>query len=100
MPSVVSSVFEKLKDLTSRLDAAPDKLAEAFSAPLSDLSGYAKLLEEFFSASRTDLIKTVSLRNNGECRLAMAPLDVSGVLKERLWSKLDSAILTSATLAV
>lgn len=100
MPSVISSVFEKLKDLVGRLEAAPDKLFEAFSSQLTDLSGYAKLLEEFFSASRTDLIKTVSLKNNGECKLALAPLDVSGVLKERLWSKLDSVVLTSATLAI
>ncbi|MDQ1343836.1 MAG: polymerase subunit epsilon, partial [Patescibacteria group bacterium] len=62
MSSIVSSVFEKLKEFSSRLQAAPEKLAETFDAPLSDLSGYARLLEEFFSSSRTDLIKTISLR--------------------------------------
>lgn len=30
----------------------------------------------------------------------MYPLDVSALLKDRLWSKLDTAVLTSATLAV
>ncbi|MDQ1343837.1 MAG: ATP-dependent helicase DinG [Patescibacteria group bacterium] len=32
--------------------------------------------------------------------MSMAPLDVSGILKERLWGKLDSVVLTSATLAI
>lgn len=100
MSSVVTSVFEKLRDLTDRLHAAPEKLAQSFDAPLSDLSGYAVFLEEFFSSSRTDLIKTISLRGPGECRMSTAPLDVSGILKEKLWSKLESAVLTSATLAV
>lgn len=36
--SIVSSVFEKFKDLSGRLAAAPEKLSEAFEAPLSELS--------------------------------------------------------------
>lgn len=32
--------------------------------------------------------------------MSSAPLDVSGILKERLWSKLESVVLTSATLAI
>lgn len=62
MSAVVSSVFEKLKDLSERLHAAPEKLSEAFDAPISDLSGFATFLEEFFSSSRRDLIKTVSFK--------------------------------------
>ncbi len=62
MSSVVSSVFEKFKDLSDRLRCAPEKLSEAFDAPLSELSGYATFLEEFFSSSRQDLIKVVSFK--------------------------------------
>jgi hypothetical protein len=36
--SIVSSVFEKFKDLSGRLAAAPEKLSEAFDASLSELS--------------------------------------------------------------
>jgi hypothetical protein len=36
--SIVSSVFEKFKDLSGRLAAAPEKLSEAFDSSLSELS--------------------------------------------------------------
>jgi ATP-dependent DNA helicase DinG len=92
--------LEKIKDLSDRLHSAPEKLFEAFETPLSELSAFAVFLEEFFSSSRNDLIKIISLRDSGDCRLKIAPLDVSKVLSEKLWSRLDACVLTSATLTI
>lgn len=100
MSSVVAAAHEKAKDLAERLKPAPDKLLDALAGPLGELSHSAEFLEEFFAPSRTDLIKTVSVRPGEGAKLELAPLDVSKQLGEKLWARADSVILTSATLAV
>ncbi len=100
MSGIVTAAYEKTKDLSDRLKGAPEKLLEALASPLSDLSFFASFLEEFLAPSRTDLIKVVSVRPGEGARLKTLPLDVSNPLRDKLWSRVPAAVLTSATLTV
>lgn len=98
--NVLSSLRDKIHDLHTRLYSAPEKLTEAFIDPLGALEGACGFFEEFLSDLRDDLIRIVSMRKEGDFSLKMAPLDVSSVLREKLWKTADTVILTSATLSV
>ena len=97
--NVLSSLRDKIHDLHTRLYLAPEKLAEAFVDPINALEGACGFFEDFLSDLRDDLIRIVSMRSDGEFSLKMAPLDVSSVLREKLWKSADTVVLTSATLS-
>jgi Rad3-related DNA helicase len=50
--------------------------------------------------SSSGLSAAASLAKNSTSPLQATPIDVGPVLREAFWSKLDTAVLTSATLAV
>jgi ATP-dependent DNA helicase DinG len=91
-------LFERLEGLRTALLAVPDR-----PEPLTGLAGRALALAAemafLMKAEEDDHVYFVETRGRGVFLRAM-PIDVSARLKELLFEKVRSAVLTSATLAV
>ncbi len=65
-----------------------------------EIAAMRRQMDGVLSKPETDSIYWVSATAQDECRLHAAPLDVGRLLDEHLFSRKDSVVLTSATLAV
>ena len=74
-------------------------LADALSLR-QEIATMRRQMDGLISSPETDSIYWVSATAQDECRLHAAPLDVGRPLDEYLFSRKDSVVLTSATLAV
>ncbi len=102
------SIALQLNDLTQLVDA----LADANIVDYEALASQTKSLNRFvmdFNANMAGFIHgedanlitwMLQARNRDELQLAIAPLEVASLLRERLFDKKKSVILTSATLSV
>ncbi len=96
---------EALRALAKKLGAVAEKAPQAHpggpeAANLSrDLGIQARDIEALCKAEDTDWVYWLA-DVGGPLRLHGAPVSVSAILRDRLWSKVKSATLVSATLAV
>ncbi|HUE95613.1 MAG TPA: helicase C-terminal domain-containing protein [Longimicrobiaceae bacterium] len=83
----------EVRGAASRLDAA----AAAFRTALREEGGEGEVVRwiEFRAAPRFQAADS----GDGNVVLASAPLDLAAVLRETLWERIPTAVLTSATLA-
>lgn len=58
------------------------------------------VLQKIFSADTASLIKILSRNDRGEIYVQYTFLSIGSILRERLWLRLQTAVLTSATLQV
>jgi ATP-dependent DNA helicase DinG len=88
----------RLKSLEAQIAALPTKPEEivAIARRSFDLRGELKFLLE---SNERNYVYWFERRGRGVF-LAATPIDVSGILRERLFDAFDTAVLTSATLAV
>lgn len=104
--TVLGQVVSVLEDLGAVLDSGEQGLMnqEALSAEVADLWQMAYLYWEGIGAALlkedADLICWLERdRSTGEVAVCTAPLQVSEILRRRLFEEKDSVILTSATLS-
>ncbi|WP_054968084.1 helicase C-terminal domain-containing protein [Alicyclobacillus ferrooxydans] len=101
--AVVEDLAGQLSE-TAESEADEDLSGRLFDAVgfLSELVGQAQLLASAGSAS-ADWVEWVEVSGNHDRRQIVyhrAPIDVSKILRERLFEAKDSVVLTSATLSV
>ncbi|MCI0419971.1 MAG: DEAD/DEAH box helicase, partial [Acidobacteria bacterium] len=90
LESLDEPVAESLLSLTVELSALADRL-ESAAATLGEIFGDAE-------ESRVRWIEITQSRSGLRITLKQAPLNVAGLLRERLFEKLETVVLTSATL--
>ncbi|HVX65557.1 MAG TPA: ATP-dependent DNA helicase, partial [Bryobacteraceae bacterium] len=97
-PEQYSDVLHGLELLAAHLQLVRDAPEEAI--PLfGRCVSLAKNLETWMEANDRGLVYWIERRGRG-CFLQATPIDVSGLLKEKLFNRVDTVVLTSATLAV
>jgi ATP-dependent DNA helicase DinG len=98
-----------LRGLLRRCKDLPEKLQEKLSDQLLDTGGIEGRLQSmadallFFTSEADGYCRWIEIRsgNRGvQARLCAAPLDISAQLKETVFDKLKTIIVTSATLTV
>ncbi len=97
------AVQQSLVRIASEIENMPSKPEEAFSFArrAQELHGQLGLVLEHEDPNTVFWIERRRAgREKQHVSLQATPIDVGPVLREALWSKLDTAILTSATLAV
>ena len=98
---------QSLLDLSLALENAPKKnasdslmLTTGISDLIIKLEEFTKALHDFVIDPHTENIYWVTTESNNEdVNLHTAPLHVGEILKEKLFSKKDSVVITSATLS-
>jgi ATP-dependent DNA helicase DinG len=104
VPDTLSPALDQLGAAlaTCRERADSDDLKQEFSAQLDrciELTGALRAILDHTAAS-SDLIHfAYAPRGRGNPELSAAPLNVGPLLKEKLFARMDSVVLTSATLA-
>lgn len=106
----IENLLGRLKSITDLLKAMYNLLEnqddEDSAALAYEISGRIRILEEmrdcFVLALQVDQPTRVSWleQNNNRLMLKTSPVDVSSILKEKLFDPLDCAILTSATISI
>lgn len=98
-----------LRALVTRSKDLPEKLQEKLADNLLDTSGIEGRLQAmsdtllFFTTKADGYCRWIEIkggRNGVQARLTAAPLDISAQLKETVFDKLKTIIVTSATLTV
>jgi predicted DnaQ family exonuclease/DinG family helicase len=106
----IKKIQSKLNDLVEYFPQIPEnsfeyqrQLFQDLNAQLNQLDLLMNNLEFLFAAEWDNFVYWFELprrEDSDDTRLYAAPLEVGGILNERLYSKLQTAIFTSATLAV
>jgi ATP-dependent DNA helicase DinG len=84
----------------ARLAAAEAEAGETGASVVSRAEELAASLREVLARSRTGFVYGMELRGRSNVVLSAAPIDVSAILADRLFSTLHACVLTSATLSV
>lgn len=101
---VADALSEPLKDLASRIDKAakgiePPESRIELVAQAQRQREIAREIEAWLEQSAADHVYWVEVDHRGRVALSSAAIDVGPKLSQLLWSKVPTAILTSATLA-
>jgi ATP-dependent DNA helicase DinG len=103
---VVNELSPALRHLAGRLKALRSQLGEEeeqfeVNAQMERAEIFADLIDEIMSQERADSVYWMEIANRARPRVTLhsAPVDISQALHEVLFSRADSAILTSATLS-
>ncbi len=106
-PDIQNTVSPSLKELSSRIvQFAAEMTSEEekieYTSAATRCAGLADALNTWLQQSVQDAVYWVetSGQNQQRIKLTCAPVDVGPVLREELFNKVRSVILTSATLAV
>jgi ATP-dependent DNA helicase DinG len=98
IPDILSEPLMELADALSEL------IAESQEEEL-EINAFASRARSLASAVRMNLNQTEegfvywAERENQRCRLVASPIDVAATLREELFGKIDTVVLTSATLS-
>ena len=104
-----AAALVQIRDLDDKLDAAVDAGTIASTPWISDLGICLQeiqdlflFLSEFVAHPRSDGVYWITMDGNSEgvAVLEAAPLQVSGLLQEKLYEDLESIVMTGATLAI
>jgi len=79
------------------------KLLVEFRSIANKLDYYTEVIDAFFSVYEDLNVKWVDLKTRNESffsTIGISPIDISDHLKKKLYKNLDTAVLTSATLAI
>ena len=106
-PNIVNKVSPELKELAARLIALSkpiqrDEVRIEYTAAAERCVGLANSLNSWLQQTEADAVYWLEMSGPQQQRVRMvsAPVDVGPVLREELFSKVKTAILTSATLSV
>jgi len=97
----IKAITDILIDYEAESDIA--KLIVEFRGVSNKLDYYSDVISTFLSAEDDGFVRWVEGRMGRGgilCGLGLSPLDISPTLKERLYSKCDTVVMTSATMAV
>ncbi|OGU17621.1 MAG: helicase [Geobacteraceae bacterium GWC2_53_11] len=109
LADAVNDYTSSLRTLLRRCKDLPEKLQEKLADQLLDTGGIEGRLQAmadallFFTTDAEGYCRWIETRRNNrgvQARLTAAPLDISGQLKESVFDKLKTIIVTSATLTV
>jgi len=94
-----------LLEILSRNEEMPGitKLLIEFRSVYSKMEYYIEAITSFFKQKDDENVKWVEIRarrGNSFISLGISPIDVSGQLKQKLYDKTKTVVMTSATLAV
>lgn len=105
-PEFLDRHQETYSDLLSAFDLLMSHLKLIHDAPqevipLFRRAGELRMAVQFLiEGSDPTYVHWIERRGRGGVFLQATPIDVAGLLRQHLWEKVDSAVLTSATLAV
>ncbi len=92
-------VSAKVHDLERVLFAAPEPLTKDTTRIFEHLTGLTSHIRTFFSpTAETPLIQIYSAREGVPPRIISTPLRVGEIMQARLWSRIPSVVMMSATL--
>jgi ATP-dependent DNA helicase DinG len=100
---------QALRSLLQRCGDIPEKLRDRLADQLLDINGIEGRLQSladgllFFISEATGYcrwLETIRSPRGGQARICAAPLDVSGQVKETILDRINTVIVTSATLTV
>jgi ATP-dependent DNA helicase DinG len=109
LADAVNDYTSALRTLVQRSKDLPEKLQEKLADQILDTSGIEGRLQAmadgllFFTTEAEGYCRWIETRKNHhgvQARLTAAPLDISAQLKETVFDKLKTIIVTSATLTV
>ena len=109
LADAVNDYTSSLRTLLRRSKDLPEKLQEKLADQLLDTGGIEGRLQAmadallFFTTEAEGYCRWIETRRNNrgvQARLTAAPLDISAQLKESVFDKLKTIIVTSATLTV
>jgi Rad3-related DNA helicase len=98
--TILQALVTKAHILVNALYTAPDELFRRIEKLVSDIDEHVMILQKIFSPDSTGLIKIIARNDRREIYAQYTFLSIGNILRERLWLKLQTAILTSATLQV
>jgi ATP-dependent DNA helicase DinG len=103
--NTLSPALVKLARTLKRCAAqVPDEERPDFTAAAERLATLSNLLEDWRAQRQTDTVywldATRSRRGYPRMKLAAAPLDIGPTLREQLFAKVSTVVMTSATLSV
>ena len=98
--TILQPLLSKTHLLIDILYKSPEPLFRKIEKFVSDLDAHVTVLQKIFSPDTASLIKILSRNDRGEIYAQYTFLSIGNILRERLWLKLQTAILTSATLQV
>jgi len=94
----IKSIFVSILD---NLKITPDDLYLEASRDISHLESIMDIVDKILNKESWEkFIRTINFSNYKWLYIEYTMLEVWGFLEEKLWSKLDSCILTSATLSI
>jgi len=79
------------------------KILVEFRSIVYKLEYYAEVVDEFFSKNDDLKVKWIEIKErnkNLSYSIGISPIDISDYLQENMYKNLDSAVITSATLAI
>ncbi len=103
LQSALANLVEYFKEIPDEKFEYQRQLFQDLNAQLQQSEGLVNNLEFLISAEWDNYVywyELPSREDSDDTRLYAAPLDVGGILKEKLYDKLHTAVFTSATLAV
>jgi ATP-dependent DNA helicase DinG len=86
--------------LASRLDGLRirDDVISSCARRAREMKSQLELIIANAQVGGDEYVSWVEVRNTGRCLVGASPIDVAGILRELVWDRVDTAILTSATL--
>lgn len=102
---VFDAVWEPLSSLTNGIRLAANDIPNEterieFTAAADRLQGYGSEIVEWLEQKAEESVYWIELGQRGRVTLLSSPIEVANPLRSQLWSKVKTAILTSATLGV
>lgn len=98
--TILQALLTKAHTLVTTLYAAPENLFRRIEKYVTDLDAHVAVLQKTFSSDTDGLIKILARNDRSEIYVQYTFLSIGNILRERLWLKLQTGILTSATLQV
>ncbi len=104
----IRGLIDEIKKLVSLFEKDEDedfvlKILVEFRSIVYKLEYYAEVVDEFFSENDDLKVRWIEIKErnkNLSYSIGISPIDVSDYLQENMYKNLDSAVITSATLAI
>ena len=108
LKTAIKDLVDEIKQLMEIIEQSEDepgilKVLVEFRSVVNKLNYYGEVIEAFFSESDDLNVKWVDLKAKNEnfySKIGISPIDISDHLKKKLYKNLDTAVLTSATMAI
>lgn len=98
--NILSSLEDKINMFAHTFTILDEENRQKFEKPLDELVEYLEILQTIFADPKWEYIKVVGDNQDEWVYLYTTKLNVWSFLKEQIWNKVDSLILTSATFEI